>query len=350
MTNNKPRISIGLPVYNGEQFIRKALDSILAQTFEDFEIIISDNHSTDRTQEICQSYLARDKRIRYYRNSENLGAAPNYNRVFELSTGEYFKWVAADDIWASDYLEQCIKVLDSDPSIVLCHSKTVLIDENGQKLTFDTKRDCFVNKYGQTFRKPEHPQNLDSFKAHERYREILFGIRWCFQIFGVIRADILKKSLLIEPYYGSDKVLLAELSLMGRFAEISEPFFFRRCHSGQSRALASKTGSWIAKQSTFPQLFGFGKFIFPRLLCLGGYKRVIFRTPLSWRERSLCLLTLIFWLCKQDNWGRFGSEVYRKLNRLIKPELEVQSMSYGQPTPQEFAVIQQTTLTSINKK
>lgn len=333
MNNNKPRLSIGLPVYNGERFIGKALDSILTQTFEDFEIIISDNHSTDRTQEICRSYLAKDARIRYYRNPENLGAAPNYNRVFELSTGEYFKWVACDDIWDSNYLEKCIKVLDSDSSIVLCHSHTVLIDENGQKLTFDTKKDCFVNKYGKTFRKPEYPQKLDSLKAHERYREILFEIRWCFQVFGVIRADVLKKSLLIEPYYGSDKVLLAELSLLGRFAEISEPFFFRRCHSEQSRALASKTGSWIAKQSAFPHLFGFGKFIFPRLFCLGGYRRVIFRTPLSWEERSLCLLTLAFWLFKQGNWGRLCSEIYRKLNRLIKPELEVQSMPYEQVTP-----------------
>ncbi len=132
MRNSLPYVSIGLPVYDGERFLAETLDSLLAQTFEDLELIISDNASTDRTQEICKDYLAKDRRIRYYRNDQNLGAARNYNRVFELSTGKYFKWAAHDDLCASALTERCVEVLDSEPSAVMCYARTIIIDEHGK--------------------------------------------------------------------------------------------------------------------------------------------------------------------------------------------------------------------------
>src|SRR3972149_8539793 len=97
MSKINPRVSVGLPVFNGEQFLRQALDSVLAQTYPGFELIISDNASTDRTQDICEAYATRDKRIQYYRQSKNVGGGRNYNFVFEVSNGEYFKWLAHDD-------------------------------------------------------------------------------------------------------------------------------------------------------------------------------------------------------------------------------------------------------------
>ena len=112
MLNNKPRVSIGMPVFNGENYLAEALDSLLTQTFSDFELIISDNASTDKTEEICRAYAVRDQRIRYFRNQENLGASRNYNRVFELSSGEYFKWAAHDDLCAPEFLGRCVDVLD----------------------------------------------------------------------------------------------------------------------------------------------------------------------------------------------------------------------------------------------
>src|SRR5436190_12174806 len=93
-----PIVSIGLPVFNGERYLRQALDSLLGQDFQDFELIISDNASTDRTAEICRAYVAKDRRIRYYRNESNIGSAPNYRRVFELARGEFFKWCSHDDV------------------------------------------------------------------------------------------------------------------------------------------------------------------------------------------------------------------------------------------------------------
>src|SRR6266850_1186232 len=127
-----PRVSIGLPVYNGERYVEETLDSLLAQTYEDFELIICDNDSGDRTQEICQSYAAKDRRIRYGRNPTNLGAAKNYRLTFELSSGEYFRWATCDDLFAPTSLERCIEVLDRELSTVLVYPKTKLIDDRGR--------------------------------------------------------------------------------------------------------------------------------------------------------------------------------------------------------------------------
>lgn len=131
MANNKPQLTIGLPVYNGQKYVRQAIESILAQTYRDFELIISDNASTDRTEEICREFL-KDPRVRYYRSKKNNGGAWNWNRVFELSSGLYFKWAAHDDTHAPEFVERCIHELEKDPAIVLCHSKDAIIDKNSR--------------------------------------------------------------------------------------------------------------------------------------------------------------------------------------------------------------------------
>src|ERR1051326_2036095 len=112
MSNQKPRVSIGLPVYNGQQFLEEAINSLLAQTYSDFELIISDNASTDATEQICRAHAAADPRIRYYRNDKNRGPVWNLNRVFELARGELFKWAAHDDVCAPTLVERCVEVLE----------------------------------------------------------------------------------------------------------------------------------------------------------------------------------------------------------------------------------------------
>src|ERR1700691_2946887 len=130
-----PPISIGMPVYNGEKYIVEALDSILGQTYADFELIISDNASEDRTAEICQDFVKKDPRIRYFRQPSNLGAPRNFNFVFEQSGGQYFKWAADNDVCDHDLLGICKKVLDDRPEVVLCFGKTVAIDQHGSILS-----------------------------------------------------------------------------------------------------------------------------------------------------------------------------------------------------------------------
>ena len=111
-----PQVSIGMPVYNGEKFIREALDSLLAQTFTDFELIISDNASMDGTEAICREYAERDQRIRYVRQAENRGPAANFRFVLDEAVGEYFMWAAADDVWTSRFIENCSQMLINDHS------------------------------------------------------------------------------------------------------------------------------------------------------------------------------------------------------------------------------------------
>src|SRR5262245_20089689 len=104
MQDHAPRVSVGIPVRNGQRFLADALDSLLAQTFTDFEIIVCDNASTDRTEQICRRYLARDPRVRYHRNARDIGPAANHNVGFQMSRGEYFRWHAHDDMVAPEYL------------------------------------------------------------------------------------------------------------------------------------------------------------------------------------------------------------------------------------------------------
>src|SRR6202011_3838576 len=134
MKSVPPTVSIGLPVYNGERYLRETLDSILAQTYHDFEVIISDNGSTDATEQICREYTARDSRIRYHRSAVNRGAAWNYNNVTALSNGKYIKHAAADDLLMPTYLERCVATLEHDQSMTVCHSRSKFIDEDGRSV------------------------------------------------------------------------------------------------------------------------------------------------------------------------------------------------------------------------
>lgn len=288
MAVKKSIVSIGLPVFNGDNYIRHTLDSILAQTYKDFELIISDNASTDKTQQICLDYAKRDQRIRYYRNKENIGAVANFNRVFLLSSGKYFKWVTHDDLLAPEYLEKCVHVLDSDSSIVLCHSKMGLVDENGVSV-----KSCDDND--------KTPSNLGSWKPHKRFGHII-SPRSYWAIMGVVRADCLAKTPLQGCYIGADTNLLAELSLMGRICEIQECLFFRRMHR---QAYSSIYSSKAAARDYSSQLSWLGgrqkkRFLLflPHWMRTIEYFRSVNRVPLKFSERLLCSIEIVKWLLR----------------------------------------------------
>jgi glycosyltransferase involved in cell wall biosynthesis len=214
-----PKVSIGLAVFNGENYLREALDSILAQTFTDFELIICDNCSTDSTVEICKAYAESDPRISLHLSERNRGGAWNFNRAFEYSTGKYFRWAAHDDKVAPVLLERCVEVLDNNPDVALCYPKTVVIDEVGE-----------AKKYYS-----DH-MDLRSVDQCERFSDFLFcPYRENFLIFGLMRRDVLKKTLLHQPYESADRILVAEMTLRGQFSEIDEYLFFRRDHPMTSR-------------------------------------------------------------------------------------------------------------------
>lgn len=291
MEKGQPLVSIGMPVYNGESFLQEALDSLLAQTFENFELIISDNASTDKTESICREYAAKDQRIRYYRNPLNIGCAQNFNRVFKLSSSKYFKWAAYDDIHAPNFLEACIGILDRNPSVVLCHSRVKFIDELGQ----------FIRDYNVQLK-------TDSPKPHIRYHELLVP-HLCYQIYGVIRSDILKETKLYGNYGYAEAVLLVQLGLRGQFYELPEYLFFARKHKNQSSSLFNTSDFlYFAERrnpkesiSMLPDFYAFklwheptrkNQISFPHWRIFWGFLNSIFQAPLSPRESIACLLSL----------------------------------------------------------
>lgn len=135
----RPRVSIGLPVYNGDRHLREALGSLLSQSFIDFEIVLSDNASSDGTEMICRDYAERDSRIRYFRQDENIGATANFNFVLNESSSDYFMWAAHDDVWESDFLAEMVAILDArvDVEIAFCKFDNVTYEERLRTRLFD---------------------------------------------------------------------------------------------------------------------------------------------------------------------------------------------------------------------
>jgi len=218
--SERPKVSVGMPLYNAAAFVREAIDSLLAQTFGDFELIISDNGSTDETDSICCGYAAQDSRIRYYRSADNRGAAWNFNHCVERARGEYFKWAAHDDICAPKFLERCVAALDDAGSqTVLAYPKSVLIDAAGSVVG-------------------PHESGLDlrSSAPHVRVRDFVRRQNKANPIFGVIRSDVLRRTRGFGSFPSADIVLLLELALFGRVLEVDDLLFQRRVHAGNSCA------------------------------------------------------------------------------------------------------------------
>lgn len=218
MVHNKPFVSIGMPVYNGARYIRQALDSLLAQDYENFELIISDNASTDRTQEICLEYAARDKRIRYYRNQTNMGLW-NANRVFELSSGEYFMWAAHDDYWDPRYVRSCIEAFGTSETIIL----TATICDNIEPETEELIAPGVVFS----------TIGMSPCERFMRYKSLADGdiaTRYVGTIFcGVYKRSALHKVMPLKNVFASDMLLLAELCLQGDIVTVEERLMFKRC-------------------------------------------------------------------------------------------------------------------------
>jgi glycosyltransferase involved in cell wall biosynthesis len=218
------RVSLAMPIWNGDQFLRESLDSILAQAFEDFELVITDNASTDDTAEICKEYQDLDRRIRYFRNERNIGAGPNFNLGFELSGGEYFKWCAHDDTISATYVLECVRTLDGRGDVVTALGRLQGIKARGELTSYlerqpaDTIRDVFDEKIApaRRFAAMVRSNGLDS------------------AIFGLHRRSALQNTSLHRPYYGSDCALLAEMALLGPFARVENAVLYSRDHPNRS--------------------------------------------------------------------------------------------------------------------
>ncbi len=231
MTHN-PRLSIGVPVYNGERFLPALFENLTAQTFRDFEIVVSDNASTDATPLICAEWASRDPRIRYHRNSSNVGACANFNKVFELAQAPLFKWAACDDSYGPTYLEACVRIMDNNPDVVLSQTDVICVDDQGIPFERDAATGHFIIP-GTTLRYAIDPIDVgESSSALARFYDVLFRCRSNAQIFGIIRRDALARTGLLPNFLGSEKATVLELALLGRFGQDRSPLFHRCYHPG----------------------------------------------------------------------------------------------------------------------
>jgi glycosyltransferase involved in cell wall biosynthesis len=284
-----PPLSIGFPVYNGEAYLADSIEALLGQTFEDFELIISDNDSTDGTADICRFFEGRDSRVRYLRHRANIGAVPNHHYVFQQSLSPLFKWAAADDLYARDLLERCIGVLDERRDVVLAHSWTAAMNGEG--------------RITQTL---EYPLATDSLRAPERFRSMLFGsgeydggmIR-ADDFYGVIRADVLRQVLPQGSYYHSDKTLTAAIALYGPFCQIPAWLYFRRDHRDRPQYAFPTVRGWCTNLDPHRA----DRLRHPTVRLLGeyplGYLAAIRRAPLSAAEKRECYCDVARWVGSQ---------------------------------------------------
>lgn len=271
----KPKVSVGLPVYNGEKYLPNALRRLLEQDFEDFELIVCDNASSDDTQEICRTFAERDRRIRYFRNDTNIGLASNHNLTFELARGQYFKWAAHDDDFPRPMLARLVGVLDDAPrSVSLVYSQCEYIDEDGRVIGVDSDGVAM-----------DHPS------ACKRLAHLVRHVHMYNSVYGLIRSDIMRQTRLHGRYPGADYVLLGELAMLGRFLEIREPLLRIRRHPGRTFN-ANKTTQSLRELFTPGQVDRFSWWsLKARMDC--ELMRSAWLVPTSLKDRLSCTLVAL---------------------------------------------------------
>lgn len=269
--SNEARVGIGLPVFNGANYLRETLESIQAQTFTDFEVLISDNDSTDDTRRIAEEFVAGDERFRLQVHPENLGAHRNYNSVVPHLRNEYFKWAAHDDLIAPTFLERCVEKLDAEPKAVLAFTATHRVDEEGAVI--DTLRST---------------SSYDSDSPSSRLRAYVGDRLKAPPLFGLQRRSALAKTALLRNYHASDFTFLQELAMLGRFTYSDEPLFSFRQHAAQhSAGTPTETASFFNPGQQAPMMSTWRAF--------GGLLDSIRRVPMSPVEKLKCGVFAGYW-------------------------------------------------------
>lgn len=274
-----PPVSVAIPTYNCERYIAQSIESLLAQSYGDFELVISDNASTDGTEAICRRFAAADKRVRYVRRSENIGGPGNFRHVFSLCSGRYHKWSTADDYWHPEFLKEAVAVLDARPDVVLCYPKTRLIDADGARIE-------------------DYDDNLEIVdeSPRERMRELYRRIGLCNAHLGLLRRDAMLKTRLIAGHLASDIDFLGEMALQGKFHVLPEIRFYRRFHPASS--------SWARNDEKHQQAYYAPQA--RKLKGVGHWQRFAFqfgmvaRGPIGWADKA----TLSRDLLRHMRWSR----------------------------------------------
>jgi glycosyltransferase involved in cell wall biosynthesis len=274
--SKRPKISVGIPAYNSAAHIGLTIEGLLSQTYGDFELIVSDNASTDATRDIVGEYMRKDPRIRYERHSVNVGANPNYSYLVHRANGEFFKWSSSSDWCAPTFLESCLSELTANPDSVLAVPRTCLFQDSPKS----------AEAY-------DHDISLLDDSPSARLRALNETIRLNNAVNGLIRASALRSTRLVPRYIGADVVFMEHLALLGKFRLIDQRLFYRRMDRATATALQDDKGKLThhyPKHSLGMLLQGSKKQI--------GRLRVALRAPLSLGERMRVIALvakMIYW-------------------------------------------------------
>ncbi len=272
-----PRVSVGMPAYNAGQTIRASLDALLAQTLGDFELIVSDNASTDDTWAIVSEYAARDPRIVAIRQPKNIGANGNYTAVFRRARAPYFKWASSNDWCAPTLLARCVERLDQDPSVVLAAPRTRLFSGSVDQFT----------EYGRDYAFMQE-QPVERFVAVGKMLALNNILN------GVIRTETLAHTRLIEHYVGADVILIGHLALLGKLAQVDEPLFYRRMDRETATRLMSADALYRHHYPVRTR-----QALFPAWRRFGGWLNAVFTSRLSMSDRAGALA----WTLRNAYWS-----------------------------------------------
>jgi glycosyltransferase involved in cell wall biosynthesis len=284
-----PTVGIGMPVFNGERYLEAAISSVLAQSFTDLELVISDNASTDRTEAICRRFAAADPRIRYVRHPENLGAHPNYNRSFELSRGRYFKWAAHDDVLRPGFLEACVAALEQNTDAALCQSDIDYIDEEDKSI--GSRR--------------SHLAGAESLDPATRFAALVLNAHDCQAMMGVFRRSILERSILLPSFHGADRAMLAQVALLGRYIHVPGALIQVRDHGERYSRSRTRPGDRAAWHDTRAH----ARHSFPVWRTYRTYWQSVAGAPVSGSARSRARLTLLAWWFRNFNAARMAVDL-----------------------------------------
>jgi glycosyltransferase involved in cell wall biosynthesis len=267
-------VSVGIPVFNGEAYLEDAIRSVLAQDFDDLELVVCDNASTDRTREIIADWAASDRRVVALANPRNLGAAPNYNRVFRESRGTYFRWLAHDDRLLPGYLSRAVALLDARPEVVLCNALVEYIDAAGRS----------IGIYDSGLARADDPSPVRRFAA------MVLHSHSCVDFFGLARREAMLGSLLHGPFHGADRAFLAQMALRGRLAQIKEPLVQMREHPNRytrRHVRVADRARWHNASAS--------RLSFPTWRLHREYLRLVTGESLGPVERLGALVVLVLW-------------------------------------------------------
>jgi len=259
--------------------VRLAIAAILNQTFRHYEFLISDNCSTDRTQQICEEYARRDPRIRYFRQPRNLGSAPNHNLLVNHARGEYFMWVMHDDLYAPTVIERCVEVLDQYPDVAVAYAKMITIDGEGREI---------------------EPVEIDAHTVeaapHRRFAHCILAGNSVHSRQGLLRLSSLRGTMLNLPFRASDHPLVAELALLGKIHEVPEHLYFKRVHPGTSLSANADP----VMLSRWFDTSGVPVRRWYRVAMYTAFVNAVLRhRELGWREQVRSLLALQRWPLQQ---------------------------------------------------